>query len=89
MEGEYYALIWGIMHFLQYLYQNDFTLCTNHKHLECLATMLDAFRRRRWINMVHDFNFKIMHHARSKRTNVNALSKNPIGYANEDEDFQK
>jgi hypothetical protein len=39
--------------------------------------------------MVHDFNFKIIHHARSKGPNVNASSKNPIGYVNEDENFQK
>jgi hypothetical protein len=52
--------------------------------------MLDAYRRKgRYFNMVHDFNFKIMHHARSKHTNVNALSKILVRYANEDEDFQK
>jgi hypothetical protein len=26
MEGECYALIWGIMHFRQYLHKNHFTL---------------------------------------------------------------
>jgi len=90
MEGEYYALIWGLMHFWQYLYWNDLTLCTDHKPLECLTIMLNAYRRRgRWINTVHDFNFKIMQRARSKWTNVNALNKIPIRYVNEDEDFKK
>jgi len=49
--------------------------------------MLDAYRRRgRWISMVHDFNFKIMHRVRSKHANVNALSKIQV---NEDEYFKK
>ncbi len=39
--------------------------------------------------MVHDFNFKIMHCVRSKHTNVNALSKIPVGYVNEDKNFEK
>jgi hypothetical protein len=31
MEDEYCALVWGIMHFKQYLYHNHFTFNTNHK----------------------------------------------------------
>ncbi len=51
MEGECYALIWGIMHFRQYLHRNHFTLRTVHKPLEWLATMSDAQGRRgRWID---------------------------------------
>jgi hypothetical protein len=34
MEGESYALIWGIMHFFQFLYCNHFALRTDHKLLE-------------------------------------------------------
>jgi len=45
MEGECYALIWGIMHFRQYLHRNHFTLRTNHKPLEWLATVSDAHGR--------------------------------------------
>jgi hypothetical protein len=53
MEGECYALIWGIMHFRQYLHQTHFTLRTDHKPLEWLATVSDAHGRRgRWINML-------------------------------------
>jgi hypothetical protein len=39
MEGECYALIWGIMFFKQCLHKNHFTLKTDHKPLEWLATM--------------------------------------------------
>ncbi len=43
MEGEYYALIWGVMHFHQFLHRNHFTLKTNHKPLEWLATVSNAY----------------------------------------------
>ncbi len=59
MEGEYYALIWGIMYFRQYLYQTPFLLRTDHKPLEWLATVSNAYGRRgRWIVMLHDFQFR-------------------------------
>jgi hypothetical protein len=62
MEGECYALIWGVMHFRQYLYRNHFILRTNHKPLEWLATVSNAHGRRgRWIDMLQDFSFKIVH----------------------------
>jgi hypothetical protein len=42
MEGECYALIWGVMHFRQYLHMKHFILHTDHKPLEWLATVSDA-----------------------------------------------
>jgi hypothetical protein len=39
-------LVWGIMHFRQYLYGNRFTLKINHKPLEWLAIISDAYGRR-------------------------------------------
>ncbi len=53
MEGECYALIWGIMRFRQYLHKTHFILRTDHKPLEWLATVSDANGRRgRWIDML-------------------------------------
>jgi hypothetical protein len=90
MEGECYALIWGIMHFRPYLHRNHFTLRTNHKPLEWLATVSDAHGRRgRWIDMLQDFSFKILHRPGLKYTNVDALSKNPVGQATDDDDFSE
>jgi hypothetical protein len=37
--------------------------------------------------MLQDFQFKNIHSARSQHLNVNALSQNPIGFMEEDEDF--
>ncbi len=75
MEGECYALIWGIMHFRQYLHCTHFTLRTDHKPLEWLVTVSDANGRRgRWIDLLQDFSFKILHRPGMKHTNVDALS---------------
>ncbi len=90
MEGECYALIWGVMHFRQYLHRNHFVLRTNHKPLEWLATVSDAHGRRgRWVDMLQDFSFKIIHRPGLKHTNVDALSRNPVGPATDDDDFSE
>jgi hypothetical protein len=42
--------------------------------------MLDAHGRRgRWIDMLQDFNFKILHKPGLKHTNVDALNRNLVG----------
>jgi hypothetical protein len=80
MERECYALIWGIMHFRQYLHRTHFTLRTDHKPLEWLAMVSDANGRKgRWIDILQDFSFKIQHRPGIKHTNVDALSRNPVG----------
>jgi hypothetical protein len=90
MEGECYALIWGILHFRQYLHRTHFTLRTDHKPLEWLATVSDAHGRRgRWIDMLQDFDFKIVHRAGLKHANADALSRNPVEQAADDEDFRE
>jgi hypothetical protein len=90
MEGECYALIWGIMHFRQYLHRTHFTLRTDHKPLEWLTTVSDASGRRgRWIHLLQDFDFKIVHRPGLRHTNVDALSRNPVGKALEDDDFNR
>jgi len=90
MERECYALIWGIMHFRQYLHRNHFILRTDHKPLEWLATVSDAHGRRgKWIDMLQDFSFKILHRPGLRHTNANALSRNPIGQASDDDDFSE
>jgi hypothetical protein len=88
MEAKCYALIWGIMYLKQYFHQTPFLLRIDHKPLEWLAIVLDAYgRRSRWIVMLQDFQFKIIHQVGNKHLNVNALSQNPVGFLEEDEDF--
>jgi hypothetical protein len=90
MEGECYALIWGILHFKQYLHRTHFTLRTDHKPLEWLATVSDAHGRRgRWIDMLQDFSFKIVHRPGMRHANADALSRNPVGQVVDDDDFRQ
>ncbi len=61
----------------------------DHKPLEWLAIVSITYGRKgRWINMLHDFSFKIVHYLGSKHTNANVLSKNPMDGV-DDDDFQK
>jgi hypothetical protein len=67
-----------------------FILHTDHKPLEWLATVSDAHGRRgRWVGMLQDFSFKIIHRPRLRHTNVDALSRNPVGSAADDDDFDE
>ncbi len=90
MGGECYALIWGIMHFRQYLHRTHFILRTDHKPFEWLATVSDAHGRRgRWIDMLQDFSFKIVHRPGLRHGNADVLSRNPVGEAMDDDDFSR
>jgi len=55
-----------------------------------LAIISDAHGKRgRWIDMLQDFSFKILHRPRLKHTNVDALSRNPMGLTTDDNDFNE
>jgi hypothetical protein len=87
MEGECYALIWGVMHFRQYLHWNYFMFLVDHKPLEWLVIMLDINNKMgKWIDTLHDFNFKIIHKIRSKHTNVDALNRNMVDVVEEEDE---
>jgi hypothetical protein len=52
--------------------------------------MLDVnVRRGRWVDMLQDFSFKIIHRPGLRHTNVDALSRNPVGPAADDDDFNE
>jgi hypothetical protein len=46
-------------------------------------------RRGRWIDMLQDFSFKILHRPGLKHTNVDVLSINLVGQAIDDDDFNE
>jgi hypothetical protein len=55
---------------------------------EWLAIVFDPFGRRgRWISMLQDFNFKIVHMAGARHANANALNHILVGLHDEDQDF--
>ncbi len=39
--------------------------------------------------LLQDFDFKIVHRPGLRHTNVDALSRNPVGKASEDDDFNR
>jgi hypothetical protein len=45
--------------------------------------------RGRWIDILHDCSFKILHRPRLKYTNVDILSRNPMGVATDDDDLSE
>ncbi len=88
MEGECYVLIWGIMHFWQYLHQASFVVKIDHKPLKWLATIFNPFGKRgKWISMPQDFNFKIVHRTGIRHANVDVLNHNLVDSHDEDDDF--
>jgi len=46
-------------------------------------------RRGKWIDLLQDYNFKIVHRPGMKHANADALNQNPVGKAMDDEDFQQ
>jgi hypothetical protein len=46
-------------------------------------------RRGRWIDLLQDYSFKIVHRPGMRHANVDALSRNPVGQAMDDEDFHQ
>jgi hypothetical protein len=70
------------------LHQASFVVRIDHKPLEWLAIVSDPFgRKSRWISMLQDFNFKIVHKAGTRHANVDAFSRNLVDSHDEDEDF--
>jgi hypothetical protein len=60
----------------------------DRKPLEWLVMILDAYGRwGKWIDMLQDFDFKIIHKVGSKHGNVDALNHNLVSFATKDEDF--
>jgi hypothetical protein len=48
-----------------------------------------AWKEREWIDLLQDFSFKIVHRPGMRHANVDALSRNPVGQAVDDEDFHQ
>jgi hypothetical protein len=60
----------------QYLHINHFVLRIDHKPLNWLANVSNAHGWRGWwIDMLQDYNFKIIHRPKLHQSNVDALNK--------------
>jgi len=62
----------------------------DHKPFEWLTIISNVHGRRgRWIDMLQDFSSKIVHRPGLRHTNANALSRNLVGPATDDDDFSE
>jgi len=46
-------------------------------------------RKGRWVDMLQDFSFKIIHQPRLRHTSIDVLSRNPVGPTADDDDFNE
>jgi hypothetical protein len=70
------------------LHQASFVVKIDHKPLEWLVIVYDPVGRKgKWISMLQDINFEIVHRARVRHAIADALNRNPVDSHDEDEDF--
>ncbi|CAG8623740.1 10006_t:CDS:2 [Dentiscutata erythropus] len=74
-ELECLAVIWAVEHFHQYLGSKLFFLITDHSTLKWLRTSELKGKRARWIMRLEPYNITIIHRARHKHSNADALSR--------------
>ena len=69
--------VWDIAHFQPYLYNQLFTLITNHQPLRWLMKS-NKFTSKlaMWILLLQDYDFEVIHHARNINLDANGLSCN-------------
>jgi hypothetical protein len=71
MEGECYALIYGITYIKQHLHWNHFIIRIDHKPIKWLTIESTSHGRRgEWINLLKDFKFKIIQFEDIKLKNI-------------------
>ena len=78
-HGELSAAVWGIRSFRHYLHGIEFTLVTDHQPLKWLLTTTDLVGKpARWMLMVQEFNFTVVHRPGKDHINADVLSRMPI-----------
>ena len=76
-ELECLAVYWAVEHFYPYIGYNKFYLVTDNAALKWLHTSGLKQRRGRWIHMLQEYDFEVIHRAGKKNTNADALSRIP------------
>ena len=77
-KGEALAAVWIIAHFWPYLYSQRFTLVTDHQPLQWLIKS-DKLTSKlvKWVLLLHEYDFEVVHHVGITNLNVDGLSHNP------------
>jgi hypothetical protein len=75
-ELECLAVVWAIAHFYSYVHRKCFTLITDHSALcHLFNTATPTGRLARWVMKLQAYDFKIIHRAGKKHSNVDSLSR--------------
>ena len=78
-HGELSAAVWAIRYFRHYLHGIEFTLVTDHQPLKWLLTTTDLVGKpARWMLMVMEFSFTVVHRPGKDHINADVLSRMPI-----------
>lgn len=76
IEKELLAIVWATKHFRPYLFDNKFTLYTDHKPLEWLFTLKDPNAKlNRWKLKLGEYDFKVKYKKGKENVIADALSR--------------
>ncbi|GJZ68168.1 putative CCCH-type zinc finger family protein, partial [Tanacetum coccineum] len=73
-ELEFYAIVWAVKHWEQYLFQQEFVLQTDHEALKHFNSQ-NSHMHARWMEYMQQFTFGIKHKAGTKNKVADALSR--------------
>lgn len=86
-ELETLAVVWGLRHFRAYLYGHKCTVYTDHSRVKSLLkTKHPSGKLARWGETVVEFDLEVKYRPGRKNTNVDTLSRSPVGDSNIDSD---
>ena len=93
-ELELLAVVWGLEKFRFYLYGKKIHSYTDHQALEPLikrnrSNKQSSARLTRWLNRLTDFDISIQHIAGSNLKFTHYLSRNPVGGATPEENYDE
>ena len=72
---ELLALVWEIQHFKPYLYGRSIVACTDHGSLSWLKSFKEPEGQlARWLQVLEQFDFQVVHRPGEKHANADALS---------------
>ena len=75
---ELLALVWGVRHFRPYLFGRTFIARTDHNSLKWLRNFRDPEGQvARWLEILAEYDFKVIHRPGPQHTNTDALSRLP------------
>ncbi|GBG66525.1 hypothetical protein CBR_g63107 [Chara braunii] len=75
LQGECYAVVWGIQHFHPYLYGQKFLLVTDHEPLLALKKLTNYTGMiGRWAMRLQEYEFDIVHRKTERHGNADGLT---------------